>query len=244
MSTLTTTKSTLVIAIVGILGFSAIPLQAAIKPQSRPSLSEINSKYIALTWGDIWDKLRRRKGKGGSRGDEDEQFLCMITPGKLSDEQNEGTLLVWSDRPFFLWQGKITTIEVRKARSQKLVWQQNISAAANSTLYQGESLQPGQRYFWQDSQRPEQKGSFRIMETEEREAIAKELTALENQLTTEGATAEEIALKRANYFETKGLWSDVLREIYSVSNPSPELQQMQEKIQNHEFCPVENEEKA
>ncbi|NET61504.1 MAG: hypothetical protein F6K47_36905, partial [Symploca sp. SIO2E6] len=90
----------------------------------------------------------------------------------------------------------------------------------------------------------QQQGSFRIMEAEEREAIAKELAALENRLKTEGASAEEIALKRANYFEGKELWSDVLREIYSVSNPSSELKQMQENIQNHEFCPSEDEEKV
>ncbi|NEP14949.1 MAG: hypothetical protein F6K14_33195 [Symploca sp. SIO2C1] len=244
MSKLTAAKSTFLITIISILSLSVLPLQAAIRPQVNPSLTEVNHKHIALRWGDVWDRLRRRKGKRGSRGDEDEQLLCMITPGKLSDEQNQGTLKVWSDRPFFLWQGEITTIEVRKARSQKLVWQKDIPANTNSTFYEGEPLQPGQRYLWQDSGKPQQKGSFRIMEAKEREAIAKELAALENRLKTEGASAEEIALKRANYFEGKELWSDVLREIYSVSNPLSELQQMQKKIQEHEFCPVEDEEKV
>ncbi|NER46479.1 MAG: hypothetical protein F6J92_07260 [Symploca sp. SIO1A3] len=244
MSKLTTAKSTFLIAIISILSLSALPLQAAIRPQVNLSLTEVNHKHIALRWGDVWDRLRRRKGKRGSRGDEDEQLLCMITPGKLSDEQNQGTLRVWSDRPFFLWQGEITTIEVRKARSDELVWQKDIPATDNSIFYEGEPLQPGQRYFWQDSGKPQQKGSFRIMEAEKREAIAKELEALENRLKTEGASAEEIALKRVNYFEGKELWSDVLREIYSVSNPSHKLQQMQENIQEHEFCPVEDEEKV
>ena len=41
--------------------------------------------------------------------------------------------------------------------------------------------------------------------------------------TTGGASAETIALERANYFAKKELWLDALRELYSLPKLSAEL---------------------
>jgi hypothetical protein len=61
------------------------------------------------------------------------------------------------------------------------------------------------------------------MGSPERERLAAELAALEAQLKAAGATAEEIALERANYFAQRDLWSDALQEIDSAKNSSVEL---------------------
>ncbi|NET62730.1 MAG: hypothetical protein F6K47_43575 [Symploca sp. SIO2E6] len=87
MSQLTAAKSTLLIVIVSILSLSALPLQAAIRPQVNPSLTEVNQKHIAFSWGDVWDRLRRLKGKQGLQEDNNNKFLCLITPGKLRGEE-------------------------------------------------------------------------------------------------------------------------------------------------------------
>ena len=47
---------------------------------------------------------------------------------------------------------------------------------------------------------------------------------------------KEIVLGRIDYFVEKQLWSDVLREIYSVENPSPELKELITQIQSNDFC--------
>jgi len=240
MSKLTAAKSTLLIVIVGILSLSALPLQAAIRQQVNPSLTEVNHKHIALTWGDIWERLRRKKGKKGSRGDNKNKLLCLITPGKLRSAYEKGTIKVWGEQPLFLWQGVMEGIEVRHLRSNELIWSQTLEPTTNKITYQGEELEPEQVYFWRETvplATLPTKIVFRIMNKEERDRISTELAELESQLETEGASESDIILARVNYFAERQLWSDALQEAYSVENPSGELADFIEKFEAHNFCP-------
>lgn len=159
----------------------------------------------------------------------------MIAPGKLEDQNDgKGSLVIWGNKPVFLWQGEIVGIEVRHTRSDKLMWSQNFNpttrSVTRSVIYQGEPLQPGEDYFWREKLPLKQlpsKQSFRMMKAEDRDRISAELKELESKPN---------ALERINYFSQKQLWSDVLREIYSVPNPSPELKQTINQIQGHNFC--------
>lgn len=54
-----------------------LPMQAAIK---QPQQLLTTHGTLALSWGDIWNKLRRRKVSGGGRGP-----ICVIAPGELDD---------------------------------------------------------------------------------------------------------------------------------------------------------------
>ncbi|WP_414581745.1 hypothetical protein [Scytonema sp. PCC 10023] len=135
-------------------------------------------------------------------------------------------------------------IEVRHIRSKKLMWRQTLDPTTRKTIYQGEPLQPGEDYFWRETLPPEQLPSqvpFRIMESEKRDRITGELNKLENrEKEASGTSAEKIILARVEYFANQGLWSDALREIYSVldsvPNPSVEFKQGINQIQNNEFC--------
>ena len=234
---------TLLIAVLGIVSVSALPIQAAIKQYPRYSITEINGTYLALSWAEIWEWLRRKKGSGGSRGDEKEP-ICMIAPGKLSelDRDNsaqDGRIEVWSDRPFFLWQESMVGIEVRHLRSDELMWSQPLQAEARSITYAGKPLQLGEGYYWRETLPLEEvphRVSFRMMEAEERAVITAKLEQLESKLKAVGASANKIALERVNYFIERRLWSDVLREIYSEPNLFSELI---EKIKAYDFCPKE-----
>ena len=242
MSKLTAAKSTLLIAIISILGLSTLPLQAAIRQQVNPSLTEVNHKHIALSLGDIWDRLRRKKGKKGSRGDNNNKPLCLITPGKLRGGDEKGTIKVWGEEPLFLWQGEMEGIEVRHLRSNQLIWSQTPKPNTNRITYQGEELQPGQDYFWRETVPLDTlptKIVFRIMKEEDRDRISTELAELESQLETEGASESDVILARVTYFADRQLWSDALQEAYSVENPSEELADFIEKFEAHNFCPSE-----
>jgi hypothetical protein len=70
------------------------------------------------------------------------------------------------------------------------------------------------------------------MEETERDRISQELSQLEQDWQERGASAEEIAWQRATYFAQQRLWSDALREIYSVETPSPELGEAMGDIAN------------
>ena len=235
-------KSALWIIVTVVIASSTLPIQAAIKQNfpTQETFNLENRQLLVLSWGELWDKLRRKKGRRGSRGDDDKNFFCMISPGKLKDTNGDKTSLeVWSTQPIFLWKGEIKGIEVRHTRSNKLMWSQSVNPKNRSIIYQGEPLQPGEAYIWRealpDKEIPSRQ-SFRIMKAEERNSISTELKKLESNLKVKGANQEEIVRERIKYFEQQGLWSDVFREIYSVSNPSPELKERINQIQNHDFC--------
>lgn len=119
MSKINPIQSLLLIATLGIVSVSALPIQASIKPYSRQSMeAKVKRIYLALSWAEIWESLRRKKGSGGSRAPE-RPPICMIVPGKLRklDRDNadlDGDIEVWSDRPLFLWQESMVGIISKK----------------------------------------------------------------------------------------------------------------------------------
>lgn len=80
------------------------------------------------------------------------------------------------------------------------------------------------------------------MSEPERAEISKALQALEVQLRAQKATQAAIALARTNYFTQRGLQADVLQQIYSIEQPSVELQKTKYEIEkklcqtSSEFC--------
>ena len=220
------------------------PSQAAIVPFISPNVRDLNHHYLALSWGDIWERLSRKKSSGGSRG-EDDVLVCMIAPGKLIERDSinssgRGTIEIWDFHPLFLWQESLKGIEVRHLRSDKLMWSHQLNSSDRSIIYQGKPLQPGQVYYWRETVPPEElppKVTFKMMKQEKRAKISAELELLENQLKAQGANKNQIIQERAKYFIEKGLWSDMFREIYSTPNPSPELVILMQQIKDHNFCP-------
>ena len=242
-------KYTLILTVFVLLSSYVLPLDAIVKrPQSDQHLSQSQGQLITLKWGDIWERLRRKKGKGGSRGSSrydhlSEQTLCMLTPGQLPDRDgnfnHKGSLEIWSEQPLFLWQGEMKGIEVREMRSNQQLWEQPLEPTTTSILYQGKALQPGIAYYWRNTiplNELPTKISFRLMDDQKRNQITADLNQLESKLKAKDASAERIALKRINYFINKQLWSDALREIYLMPNPPAEVTDVIDKINNNDFC--------
>ncbi len=175
----------------------------------------------AKSWDEVWTLLKQKKIRGGSRGGE----VCPIAPARAFEVPQ-----VWSDRPLFLWQGSLARIEVTDEKGVPL-WKKPVSKETASIIYGGRSFQPGQTYLWKIFTNrfqltPEYTLKFQTMEPQKRDRITADLTALDTQLKTKGATPEEIALQRANYFVNQNLLSDALREMYSVKDPSNTLKEI------------------
>ncbi|MFE1744718.1 hypothetical protein [Coleofasciculus sp. H7-2] len=233
-------KSILLISAL-ITTFFSVPIQAANRQQPHPLLTQSNDTYLALSWGDIWKKLRRKKKGGGSRGG----AICAIAPGKLVDSDSlyskQGEILeIWSDRPMFLWnipEGTVKRIELSLQGNQGILWDRPIEGETRA-VYDGKPLQPGQSYVWKLSASApypiESSVVFQVMEPERRDRISAELIALEERF--KGASGETIALEKANYFTERELWSDAILELYSVPNPSAELMDAIALLQAHNFC--------
>lgn len=202
-----------------------LPTQAATTRTSvGMQLKATKQENRPLSWAVILDFLRHKKVTTGSRTIEGK--ICAIAPGLIE------TRVVWNDRPLFLWQGIMQKIEVRLPSSKDAFWEQPVSEADRSATYNGSALQQGRTYQWVLTDQYSQPSSFnfKIMATKERNVIAAELMALEAQLKTKKATAEAIALQRANYFAQRQLWSDVLQEVFEVKNPSAALTRIKQEL--------------
>ncbi|MBE9044831.1 hypothetical protein IQ255_10495 [Pleurocapsales cyanobacterium LEGE 10410] len=154
--------------------------------------------------------------------------VCFVSPGNLGEQT------VWSDRPSFIMYGTIPQAKIDLYSSPanynyeqdgELIWTETISPNTTTLAYAGEQLQPGFVYDWVFSKADKtyEPITFKLMEQTEREAIATELTAIETQLQGENATAEALAIAKADYFINRQLWSDALQQLQSVENPSPSL---------------------
>lgn len=228
---------------IAIIIISALPIQAAFRQETRQLLIRDNKTYLTSSVGGILEQLRRRRRSGGSRGE-----ICAIAPAILVNSNSETpgiqsaeSLKVWSDRPLFSWhtrRGSVRQIQLFIQGKPEVLWSKNIVPGETKVIYDGKPLQPGQSYEWQlILSFPVKQTIFQVMERPQRDRITDELTKLEDRLKKQRASAERIALEKANYFAQKELWSDALLQLYSVSNPSAELTEMIRQIQTHDFCP-------
>jgi hypothetical protein len=218
----------------------APPSQSAIaaspQPPAPPSQSAIaasSQSSAPLSWNDISIKLfslsNLQEQRYNKPGGKTPPKICLISPGR--QEQ------IWHDRPLFIWQGTQPAIGVRQSDTGAILWQR--SSPATSPLkrarYLGEELRSGRTYDWlffakEADSAPQFWVKFQIMPPPASILISAELKTLERKLEAAEADAETIALHRANYFAQKNLWTDVLQEIYSVREPSAELQQLTQEI--------------
>jgi len=90
-------------------------------------------------------------------------------------------------------------------------------------------------FFDQDSSSPLLKVPFQMVDATEQMAIKTDLAKLEAQFQKQKLNPEALALQRADYFAQRQLQSDVLQEVYSVKNPSAQLQQVTREIET-EVC--------
>jgi hypothetical protein len=143
-----------------------------------------------LPWANLFQAASKkppvnpRKGSGRPT-----DAVCMVSPDAPSE-----TRIVWSDRPLFLWQGKVNKIAVRRQGSNTYLWSQTVTGTESAT-YNGKPLQPGQTYDWKVNDN--MFVPFRVMQAQPRKQIAEELKALEDQLLSQkDHTEEAIALEK------------------------------------------------
>jgi Domain of Unknown Function (DUF928) len=199
---------------------------------NQPAPAQETAKPSFLSWLSetfLSKKPPIKPRKNGTRNQNNaaQNIVCMISP---DDQKN--TRIIWSDRPKFIWQGKVKKIVVihRKSESE---WTKSVTEDQNIAAYTDERrLQPGQTYEWQVWFGKEQsmRVKFKVMEAQQRDRVTTDLQNLENQLKAEGQDTEAIALAKAKYFAENQLWADVLQQLYSVPTPSTELSEFHQEI--------------
>ena len=217
------------------------PLRAAIKIENEVPLSQIKNRYLSLSLSNVVNIFRRKKPPKGGRGP-----MCLIVPQRLDDPvyKAEGSQEIWGMNPVFLWHlksGNVRGIELFNKGSNEVIWSREIPEGKTSVVYDGKPLKPGNSYEWRIiANAPFRMKSipaeFEVMEPQKRSSIAIGLKQKEQQLRKEGANAEKIAMEKAKYFAKEQLWSDVVREIYTVKNPSAKLKQIMQQIPSSDYC--------
>ena len=242
-----------------------------LKTQNSQSYWLLKSQ-IAASWGGLWDRLRRRKGEGGSRGYGDPEFPCMIAPVRLRNRNPRAPkdpprkFVVWDNRPLFLWKAPsritpetpadekltITTLEVRHARRNTLMWSETLPEPEPGELrwrvYAGKPLERGVTYNWgapfpqrlsNVNQELPLRIHFSVMEQEDYDQVARQLAAMERQATAEGKSATEKLEQRVDFFLKKQLWADAVREIYlgSAGGKTKGIAPLRQLIEAENFCP-------
>ncbi len=214
--------STLLISIT--IATVVVPVTQA-QQNTKPTNSQSQKKPKKSTsiLAAILSLLKSPENRLITRGDE----VCPLSPGNLGEQ------IVWSDRPLFIWQGQIpqSTVNLYSSsanynyeQDEQLVWSRAVAANSARVNYQGEPLKPGFIYDWEFiAAGKTYRSTFVMMTEEERKAIAQDLAAMENRLKAERKDLEEIAIAKADYLAQKQLWSDVLQQLYTIKNPSPDL---------------------
>ena len=192
--------------------------------KSKPT-SDSRARDRSSILESIWKLLKAKREQEPALSSRSN--ICEIAPGLLGEVN-----VIYSDRPLFLWQGTLASLEIHLytpfnlEREQEVFWSQTVESQSQRVLYTGKALAPGQIYDWEIVVAPEsnrRRISFQVMEKKKREQISGELEQLETELMISGATDEYITLERANYFAQQDLWSDALQELFSLENSSTTL---------------------
>ncbi|MGD1874659.1 MAG: hypothetical protein ACFB02_16595 [Mastigocoleus sp.] len=198
---------------------------------NHQKIAQNRSNWLSFIW------RKRPKRPLGSRS----LKVCAVAPGLIE------TLEVWSDRPLFLWQGKVsdqqTTLKVRQRDDQRPdgntnLWEQKVNLTDKKISYQGKTpLKPGKTYEWQlEGITPWI--TFQIMPKSDRQKIQTDLQKLEKKLTKSSNPSEEMALHKASYFlndspnlqKSKRAWADALQALYEVEKPSKSFVEKRQKF--------------
>ncbi|BBD63368.1 hypothetical protein NIES2109_62180 (plasmid) [Nostoc sp. HK-01] len=213
------------------LSIIALSTTPVLSNQAKPNSKKQPQSFISWVSQVIFKKeppIQPRKG-GSRPAISNPDDICMISPDEPGTPR-----IVWSDRPLFIWRGKVKKIVViNKSTGKK--WTQSVTETQNISTYTGdEPLQPGQNYEWKVffKDNVSLKVPFQLMESQQRDRITADLSNLENQLKAEGKDTEVIALAKAKYFAENQLWSDVLQQVYSVQTPSGELEELYKNLPN------------
>ncbi|MGP1387783.1 MAG: hypothetical protein ACTS2F_29865 [Thainema sp.] len=205
------------VSLVAVLGWPGVPTQTLAQSTQFEAWQQV------LNW---WSSEDRRRGYPGT-GKPGE--MCILNPGK-----NE---VVWHDQPLLLWRSTAHAVGIRTLTDETEVWRATgeYQALGFRGIQMTQPLEPGESYAWymlyrEQSPNPfDRPLPFTLMNEEQRHVIATELEALEADLEATGATVDQLALAKVDYFLEQDLRTDAVQVMFSVEEPSEELMTLREE---------------
>ncbi len=174
--------------------------------------------------------------------------ICAISP---ATDRLQPEAVIWSDRSLFLWQTnptaiQVTSIQVYDLETNEIVWETSLAPTAQSALYDGDPLQPGQLYVWElkfQRQNPTNQTwepetlsyTFQVLGGDRRDQITTELQQLSRDRSQ--SNPDIVAANQANYLMQQGLLSDGLQTLYAIDPATPELTETLQNLINSVCAP-------
>ncbi|WP_017302221.1 hypothetical protein [Nodosilinea nodulosa] len=164
------------------------------------------------------------QGRGRDSGSRDGGSLCLVNPG--TDET------VWTVQPLAVVKGPVESFVLKPLGAEHTPQPTPVrpNESGVQVIYSGAPLEPGQSYEWIFYQRNrlrelvEHDIPFRVMAAGDgRDRITTELEQLDAELAADGASQDDRAAARANYFFDHGLLADSFQAMFSVESPSENL---------------------
>ncbi|MEB3342844.1 hypothetical protein [Okeania sp.] len=141
--------------------------------------------------------------KNTSRGDD----FCLIAPWlyKLENSSEQIFVEVFREQPIFIWQKDAGAIFIQNPETQETIWAEVVDYGVRKMVYSGQTLEKGKIYhlFLHEGDTTSSPFPFKIISGNRRKTIEAELQKLEKKAGA--ASAEEMALLRADYFLKQGL---------------------------------------
>lgn len=216
------------------ISFAAMMAIAGISLSPQPGMTlQVSQNSSDLSWEKVGQELAARRRKEPpliSRGE-----LCAVSPASKKE-----SVTIWSTEPLLVWRGTAAQMELVNENGDPY-WKRSIPSDIRSVTYAGKTLEPGQTYVLRLYTRrsayalPQVTVRLQVLDRQSRDTIAADLKSLEASLKNKGASAETIALHRANYFISKQLLADAVKEMYSVNAPSNQLKAVLQELPK-EIC--------
>lgn len=207
----------------GVFGIGINGVAAELGMTSGP-LPLVNAKSAFLGW--LFGTAENQDANENPRTKRGDDF-CLVTfePGIVNP--------LWSDRPRFLIQGEPRSLALYRDGEDEPFWTYSVNSD-EAVTYAGVPLRPGVVYTLraEHAQFPASQYEERqlvVVSTEEQMAIALDLMTIEEEMQQAGATAEAIALARADYFWQQGLATDAWEAILPWQTTSPDIAEALQK---------------
>lgn len=233
-------KNLVLVISLAVAMLSAFPLHAAIDHRTSNVLLEGTTTQLAVSWSEVWDRLRRKEVPGGSRGN-DRSKVCAVVPGTLIDVDTEETtaLHLWGLNPVFVWQEEWSQLKVFRSQDHAVLLSQNLESEARHLVYSDVEdaipLEPGGSYYWHLSRDGSDGKTAIFGETSFRTLDEEKWLELDAELAVMDASEDALS-KRVEFFADRGMWADVVREVYGADELPSDLVALKDKIADHDFC--------
>ncbi len=192
------------------------------------AIAQTNTRVNQSVWSSIMDWLRRPKPPFGGRGEN-----CLLNFDRATPQ------VVWHRRPMLIWRGDAGAIGLQTAQDAPAFWRQSSppldGTGVQKLHYTGQPLELGQSYQWAfffapTSPHEQSWLPFMMVSGDRYQQVAQDLQQLTASLKRQQASAEQVIWQRADYFARQQLWADALQELYSVPQPSAELQRLRQQM--------------